>query len=77
MRVILVAFMVSFLVALPAIPAQAQQSVEQLRSKSKAQAEKPVSPQQKIKKAREEERAAKSAIEMLPDKPYDPWRNVR
>ncbi len=33
--------------------------------------------EQKKKKAEDQERAAKAAIEKLPDQPFDPWRNVR
>jgi hypothetical protein len=80
MRAILAAFIFAFL----AIPALAQPSARQQgelpgqqRTKDQRDAQRPVHPELKAKRAREEERAAKSALERLPDKPFDPWRNVR
>ena len=69
MRVILVALMM----ALMAIPAHAQRG----RGPQGSGAANSQSPDAKKKKATEEEKAAKTALDRLPDKPYDPWRTMR
>jgi hypothetical protein len=79
MRVILIALMV----ATPAVAAQAQtpfqrqQRDPQMRNDSQSRPEQTLSPEMRRKKAREEESAAKSALDRLPDKPFDPWQKVR
>lgn len=79
-------FLIAFMIAMLAIPAGAQplssrgpadQPAEHMRSKHQRSTEKAMSPAENIKKTREEERAANSALQRLPDKPYDPWRNAR
>ena len=77
MRIVLVALMAALMAALPTVPATAQQSVEGLRAKNKPREARQLPPELQRKKTRDEERAAKSALERLPDKPYDPWRNTR
>jgi hypothetical protein len=69
MRIILVALMV----ALMAVPAHAQRG----RGKQGSGAANSQSPDTKKKKATEEEKAAKSALDRLPDKPYDPWHSIK
>jgi hypothetical protein len=61
------------MVVLFAVPAQAQHG----RGKRQSDPNQAQSAEAKSKKARAEEKAAKSAIEQLPDKPYDPWRTMR
>ena len=70
MRIVLVALTIALL----AIPAQAQQA------RGKPQPAAGAGQQQaaeKKRKAAEEDKAAKAAIERLPDKKFDPWRTVR
>ena len=69
MRIILIALFVAVL----AIPAQAQW----MKGKPRTDAGQPQSAELRKKKARDEEKAAKSALERLPDRPFDPWRNSR
>ena len=68
MRVILVALMVALL----AIPAQARGG-----KKGGGDQNQPQSVDAKKKKANAEEKAAKSALDRLPDKPFDPWHTMR
>jgi hypothetical protein len=67
MRIVLIALMVALL----AIPAQARGG-----KKGGAQNH-PQSADAKKKKASAEEKAAKSALDRLPDKPFDPWHTMR
>jgi hypothetical protein len=83
MRIILAVFMAVLLVG----SAQAQQAPPRPESDQPAQhmrgskrgggQAKTLSPDAKAKKASAEEKAAKAAIELLPDKPYDPWHTMR
>jgi hypothetical protein len=70
MRIVLMALWIALL----AMPAQAQRA-HGGRHKSDAAAA--PSADTKKKKANAEERAAKAAIEKLPDRPYDPWGKMR
>jgi hypothetical protein len=67
MRIIVVTLMVALL----AIPAQAQR----MRGKHQNAAQQQSAEQKR--KAAEQDRAARAAIEQLPDKPFDPWRSMR
>jgi hypothetical protein len=68
MRVILIALVIVLL----AIPAHAQRA----RGKPQSAAGQQQSAEKK-RKAAEEDKAAKAAIERLPDKKFDPWRTMR
>jgi hypothetical protein len=83
MRVILVALLAAASQVLaPLLPAQAQPRRQtevpgHQKGWDDRDTGRSLSPEARAKKARDEERAAKSAIERLPDKPFDPWRKVR
>jgi len=70
MRIILVALMIALL----AIPAHAQRARGAGNPQSAAQQQQSA---EKKRKAAEDDRAAKAAIERLPDKKFDPWRTMR
>jgi hypothetical protein len=69
MRIILVALITAVFV----LPAQAQR----MKGKRGGDPNQAQSVDAKKKKASQEERAAKSALDKLPDKPFDPWRTMR
>jgi hypothetical protein len=69
MRIILVTLIVAAFV----LPAQAQR----MKGKRGGDPNQAHSADAKKKKASQEEKAAKSALEKLPDKPYDPWKTMR
>jgi hypothetical protein len=74
MRIILVALTMALAVALLAIPAHAQRT--RGGGKPQSAAGQQQSAEQK-RKAAEDDKAAKAAIERLPDKKFDPWRTMR
>ena len=55
------------------LPAQAQR----MKGKRGGDSNQAQSADAKKKKAGQEEKAAKSALERLPDKSYDPWKTMR
>jgi hypothetical protein len=69
-RIILVAS----IIALLAIPAHAQRGHGGGKAQSAAGQQQSAETK---RKAAEEDKAAKTAIERLPDKKYDPWRTMR
>ncbi len=71
MRIVLAALAIALLV----VPALAQ-SMKGKRGTG-ASAGQAQSSDLKKKKERAEEKAAKSALDKLPDKPFDPWRTMR
>ena len=69
MRIVLILLITAAFV----LPAQAQR----MKGKRGGDPNQAQSADAKKKKAGQEEKAAKSALERLPDKPYDPWKTMR
>jgi hypothetical protein len=69
MRIVWIALLTAAFV----LPAQAQR----MKGKRGGDANQAQSADAKKKKASQEEKAAKSALDRLPDKPYDPWNKMR
>jgi hypothetical protein len=76
MRAILAAIMVALLI----VPSYSQDMFGSGGGKRRhggGQNENAEAQQQKKKKAADLEKAAKAAVDRLPDQKYDPWRNAR